>query len=68
MISTSYSLAGACITQNVNQECTHVLVSEYMDLKEGLIDAVVAKKPFVLDSWVEVCECILFFDHSLSSL
>ncbi|KAI9161243.1 hypothetical protein LWI28_015687 [Acer negundo] len=43
---------GACVTNNLCQECTHVLVDHHMPVKY-LIDAVVAEKPLVLDSWLE---------------
>lgn len=35
-------------------KCTHVLVDDSMPLKEELVDAIVAKKPFVVHNWVEV--------------
>lgn len=47
-------LVGACVTHSFNQECTHVLVDEPMPVKEGLLDAIVAKKPCILSSWVKV--------------
>lgn len=51
---------GAHITYHLSQECTHVLVDQLMPVKEDMLDAIVAKKPFVLGSWVEV-------GHSLRS-
>ncbi|KAF3444240.1 hypothetical protein FNV43_RR13930 [Rhamnella rubrinervis] len=47
------SSIGACITHSFSQECTHVLVDEPMPVKEDLLDAIVAKKPCVLSSWVK---------------
>ncbi|TXG69821.1 hypothetical protein EZV62_004756 [Acer yangbiense] len=44
---------GACVTDNLCQDCTHVLVDHHMPVKY-LIDAVVAEKPLVLDSWLEI--------------
>ncbi|BFG43456.1 hypothetical protein CerSpe_297300 [Prunus speciosa] len=44
---------GAHITYHLSQECTHVLVDQLMPVKEDMLDAIVAKKPFVLGSWVE---------------
>ncbi|KAL5811962.1 hypothetical protein ACOSQ3_026912 [Xanthoceras sorbifolium] len=43
---------GACVTNNLCQECTHVLVDHHMPVND-LLDAVMAKKPLVLDSWLE---------------
>lgn len=53
---------GAHVTYHLNQECTHVLVDQLMPVKEDIVDAIVAKKPIVLGSWVEVGQCS---DHSL---
>ncbi|KAK9285792.1 hypothetical protein L1049_024993 [Liquidambar formosana] len=47
------SSIGACTTHYLSSECTHVLVDQFMSVKEDLVDAIVAKKPFVLSSWVE---------------
>nr|XP_048327291.1 nijmegen breakage syndrome 1 protein-like isoform X1 [Ziziphus jujuba var. spinosa] len=47
------SSIGACIIHNFSQECTHVLVDEPMPLREDLLDAIVAKKPCILSSWVK---------------
>ncbi|KAH7575536.1 hypothetical protein JRO89_XS02G0135700 [Xanthoceras sorbifolium] len=46
------TIAGACVTNNLCQECTHVLVDHHMPVND-LLDAVMAKKPLVLDSWLE---------------
>ncbi|KAK3026143.1 hypothetical protein RJ639_042586, partial [Escallonia herrerae] len=46
--------AGACITQNWNPECTHVLVDDSIPLKEDAVDAIVAKKPFVQLNWIKL--------------
>lgn len=45
---------GACVTQNWSIKCTHVLVDDLSPLNEDLVDAIVAKKPFVLRNWVEL--------------
>ncbi|KAG6656214.1 nijmegen breakage syndrome 1 protein isoform X1 [Carya illinoinensis] len=47
------SSIGALVTQSLIQECTHVLVDQLMLVNDDIIDAVVSKKPIVLDSWVE---------------
>ncbi|XP_048441372.1 nijmegen breakage syndrome 1 protein isoform X3 [Pyrus x bretschneideri] len=47
------SSIGAHVTYHLNQECTHVLVDQLMPVKEDIVDAIVAKKPIVLGSWVE---------------
>lgn len=46
-------------TSHDSQECTHVLVEELLSFDEPLIDAIVAEKPFVLTSWVEVKKCFI---------
>ena len=43
------------MTHNWNPNCTHVLVNQSMPLTEDVIDAFVAKKPFVLKDWIGVC-------------
>ncbi|XP_028800530.1 nijmegen breakage syndrome 1 protein isoform X2 [Neltuma alba] len=45
---------GGRITNAIGQECTHVLVDQNMPLKDDLVDAVVARKPLLLKTWVEV--------------
>lgn len=35
-------------------KCTHVLVDDSVSLKDELIDAILAKKPFICHKWVEV--------------
>ncbi|XP_041007224.1 nijmegen breakage syndrome 1 protein isoform X2 [Juglans microcarpa x Juglans regia] len=47
------SSIGARVTQSLTQECTHVLVDQLMLVNDDIIDAVLSKKPIVLDSWVE---------------
>ncbi|XP_042507822.1 nijmegen breakage syndrome 1 protein isoform X2 [Macadamia integrifolia] len=47
------SSIGACATHSWSPECTHVLVDESSQVKEDLIDAVVARKPVILSDWVE---------------
>ena len=44
----------ACITPALGQDCTHVLVDQLMSLKKDLVDAIVAKKPCVVKTWLEV--------------
>lgn len=48
------SSIGAFITGKFCQECTHILVQHHMRVKGELLDAIVAKKPLVDDSWLEV--------------
>ncbi|XP_050228059.1 nibrin homolog [Mercurialis annua] len=48
------SSIGARITEQLSDECTHMLVLHQMPMKENAIDAIVAKKPVVLHSWVEL--------------
>lgn len=45
---------GACSTPSWNPDCTHVLVNQFRPLTEELVDAFVAKKPFVHKDWIEV--------------
>ncbi|XP_062150431.1 nibrin homolog isoform X2 [Alnus glutinosa] len=47
------SSIGAHITDSLTQECTHVLVDQLRLVKEDIVDAIVSKKPIVLDSWIE---------------
>ncbi|XP_054797488.1 nibrin homolog [Prosopis cineraria] len=46
-------IIGGGITNAIGQECTHVLVDQNTPLKNDLVDAVVARKPFILKTWVE---------------
>lgn len=46
------SSIGGLVTENF-RDCTHVLVDQSMQFEESLLDAVVAKKHFVLSSWLE---------------
>lgn len=46
--------SGATITHNWSPDCTHVLVDDFMPVKEHAVDAIVAKKPLILQNWVEV--------------
>ncbi|KAH9737253.1 Nijmegen breakage syndrome 1 protein [Citrus sinensis] len=48
------SSIGAFITSKFCQECTHILVQHHMRVKGELLDAIVAKKPLVDVSWLEV--------------
>lgn len=54
-----YSNVGASTSDDI-KECTHVLVEELMPFNEALVDAIVAEKPFVLTSWVEVKMCFIY--------
>lgn len=47
-------LAGASITKKWSLDCSHVLVDDSFPLSDDLIDAIVARKPLVQYSWVEV--------------
>lgn len=53
LLRDKVSSIGACTSHDI-QECTHVLVDELMPFNEALVDAIVAEKPFVLTSWVEL--------------
>ncbi|CAI9110365.1 OLC1v1010373C1 [Oldenlandia corymbosa var. corymbosa] len=44
---------GASICQKWSLNCTHVLVDGSVSLKEELIDAIAAKRPFISREWVE---------------
>lgn len=44
---------GASVTCNWSPECTHVLVDDFMPLIEVVVDAIVAKIPFVRYDWLE---------------
>ncbi|KAL3527368.1 hypothetical protein ACH5RR_012024 [Cinchona calisaya] len=44
---------GASVAQKWSLKCTHVLVDDLVPLKEELVDAIVAKKPFICYNWVE---------------
>ncbi|XP_030520749.2 nijmegen breakage syndrome 1 protein [Rhodamnia argentea] len=46
------SSIGGLVTENC-RDCTHVLVDHFIQVEESLLDAVVAKKHFVLSSWLE---------------
>ncbi|GAB4836155.1 Mre11 complex subunit Nbs1 [Ancistrocladus abbreviatus] len=52
-IKEKASSIGARISENWTKECTHVIVDQYTEVNEVLIDAIVAKKPFVLHNWLE---------------
>ncbi|CAN1228800.1 Nibrin homolog [Linum perenne] len=45
---------GARSTTAFSDECTHVLTDPLMPVNGALIDAIVAKKPIILRSWVEL--------------
>lgn len=48
-------ITGAHITFQLSEECTHILIDDQMPVNEDVVDAIVAKKPIVLQRWVEVC-------------
>ncbi|KAL6345707.1 hypothetical protein AAG906_017448 [Vitis piasezkii] len=48
------SSIGASVTRAWSSECTHVLVDQFMLVKEDLVDIFLAKKPLVLNDWIEV--------------
>nr|GMC62491.1 nijmegen breakage syndrome 1 protein [Ipomoea batatas] len=54
LLVKSISSIGAGVTRKWSSFCSHVLVEDNIPLKEGLVDAIVARKPFVQFSWVEV--------------
>ncbi|XVF20449.1 hypothetical protein REPUB_Repub12eG0001300 [Reevesia pubescens] len=45
---------GACLTLAFSEECTHVLVDQHMPLKRDVLDAIVALKPVLHCSWLEL--------------
>ncbi|CBI24024.3 hypothetical protein VitviT2T_005056 [Vitis vinifera] len=47
------SSIGASVTRAWSSECTHVLVDQFMLVKEDLVDIFLAKKPLVLNDWIE---------------
>ncbi|GMY24558.1 nijmegen breakage syndrome 1 protein isoform X1 [Fagus crenata] len=47
------SSIGAHITRSLAQDCTHVLIDQLRPVEEDVLDAIVSKKPIVLNSWVE---------------
>lgn len=48
------SSIGARITHSLTQESTHVLVNQLSHMSEDMVDAILLRKPIVLDSWVEI--------------
>ncbi|XP_023521477.1 nijmegen breakage syndrome 1 protein [Cucurbita pepo subsp. pepo] len=53
LLRDKVSSIGASTSHDI-RECTHVLVEELMPFDEALVDAIVAEKPFVITSWVEL--------------
>ncbi|KAL9246139.1 hypothetical protein vseg_019712 [Gypsophila vaccaria] len=47
------SSIGACVTDEWTIDCTHVVVDPFMPVTEGIIDAILSKKPLVLSTWLE---------------
>lgn len=54
LITKRVSSIGASITKKWSLDCSHVLVDDSFPLCEDLIDAIVARKPLVQYSWVEL--------------
>ncbi|KAJ8549808.1 hypothetical protein K7X08_033515 [Anisodus acutangulus] len=54
LITKKVSSIGASITKKWSLDCSHVLVDDSFPLSEDLIDAIVARKPLVQYSWVEL--------------
>lgn len=48
------SSIGASMTGDWSPDCSYVLVNQFMELTEDLVDPFVTKKHFVLAEWVEV--------------
>lgn len=48
------SSIGASMTHAWSPDCTYILVNQFMELTEDLVDPFLAKKHFVLTEWVEV--------------
>ena len=59
-LMTKMFYIGASITPAWSPDCTHVLVDQFMPVKEDLVDIFLAKKPLVLNDWIEV-KFILFY-------
>ncbi|XP_059623310.1 nibrin homolog isoform X2 [Cornus florida] len=53
LLQDKISSIGAQITRIWSPEWTHFLVDQSMPLTEDVIDAIVAKKPVVLNKWIE---------------
>lgn len=54
-------IIGGRVINVIGQDCTHVLVDQNMPLINDLIDAVVARKPLLLKSWVEVWKHLILY-------
>ncbi|XVF80764.1 hypothetical protein PTKIN_Ptkin15bG0101500 [Pterospermum kingtungense] len=48
------SSIGARLTHVFGEECTHVLVDQHIPLQRDLLDAIMAKKPVLHSSWLEL--------------
>ncbi|KAL3838775.1 hypothetical protein ACJIZ3_023366 [Penstemon smallii] len=48
------SLIGASITRTWSLQCTHVIIDDFISINDEIIDAIVAKKPLVKFSWIEL--------------
>ncbi|KAF3641634.1 putative nibrin-like isoform 2 [Capsicum annuum] len=54
LITKKVSSIGARITKKWSLDCSHVLVDDSFPLNKDLIDAIVARKPLIQYSWVEL--------------
>ncbi|KAG4114549.1 hypothetical protein ERO13_D12G051500v2 [Gossypium hirsutum] len=48
------SSIGARLTHVYSEDCTHVIVDQHVPLKRDMLDAIVAKKPLLRTSWLEL--------------
>ncbi|KAK6127501.1 hypothetical protein DH2020_038745 [Rehmannia glutinosa] len=48
------SLIGASVTQTWTSKCTHMVIDDIISINDDIIDAIVAGKPLVTFSWIEV--------------
>uniref|UniRef100_M1BI55 Nibrin n=1 Tax=Solanum tuberosum TaxID=4113 RepID=M1BI55_SOLTU len=63
LITKKVSSIGASITKKWSLDCSHVLVDDSFPLSDDLIDAIVARKPLVQYSWVEI-SCAVLPSHA----
>lgn len=54
MIDSYASLLGARVAYKWTTECTHVIVDPFTPVTEEIIDIILANKPLVLSTWLEV--------------
>ncbi|PIN15672.1 hypothetical protein CDL12_11682 [Handroanthus impetiginosus] len=48
------SLIGACVTQSWTSKCTHMVIEDSISINDEIIDSIVARKPLVRFSWIEL--------------